>query len=112
MDNRRLTRTERARSCRAQFAGRHAKCHREGQKQTAAGCPCGGGFPGIATGTAGRRSLPAPTLAVNLTEQRLNDRWSLVGNRQRLHPELLLGLQRLELGTFARHIRVNEVADP
>ena len=46
-----------------------------------------------------------------LLEQRQDGLRRLVRNRQGLHAQLLLDLQRLQLGAFLRHVRVDQVAD-
>src|SRR3954469_4586530 len=46
-----------------------------------------------------------------LAEQGENGLRRLVGDGQRLDAQLLLDLQRLEMGTFLRHVGVDQVAD-
>src|SRR5690606_12922661 len=58
--------------------------------------------------TVRRRRAPALAAA----EQRQDDLRRLVGDRQRLRPELLLHLQGLKPGALLGQIGVDEVADP
>src|SRR5260221_9674588 len=46
-----------------------------------------------------------------LTEQGEDGARTLVGDRQRLHAELLLGLQRLEVGALGREVGVDQLTD-
>src|SRR5581483_6273572 len=53
-------------------------------------------------------SPPPPS---GLSEQAEQDGRRLVGDRERLNAQLLLGLQRLEVRAFLRQVGVHEVAD-
>ncbi len=53
----------------------------------------------------------APLLHVGLSEQAEQDRRRLVGDRQSLHTQLSLGLQRLQSCAFLAQIRIDQVTD-
>src|SRR5690606_16923836 len=61
-------------------------------------------------GSVGRGARPRPS-GRSLAEQSEQDGGRGVGDRQRLHTQLLLGLQSLESGAFLGQIGVHQVAD-
>src|ERR1700757_3250069 len=53
-----------------------------------------------------RRCRPRARRGLGLAEQGQDGARALVGDRQRLDAQLLLGLQRLEIGALGREVRV------
>ena len=88
----------------------------DGADHRAAHQPKGPALPQSPSGTARANRLSprapsleaSPLLALEQAEQGAVVR---VGDRQRLHAELLLGLQSGQVGAFLRHVRVHQVAD-
>src|SRR6185295_15581571 len=71
----------------------------------------GRGSPARRTRTHGRGAVRAPRpWTGRLTEEAQQDRRGLVGDRERLDAQLLLGLQSLQASAFLRQVGVDEVA--
>src|SRR5215471_5070977 len=58
-----------------------------------------------------RRQQSRQRRGFGLSEQGQDGARALVGDRQRLDAELLLGLQRLQVGALRREIRIDQLAD-
>lgn len=67
-----------------------------------------GALPPAVWGKTRETAAAAPRVEARLTEQAEDDLRTLVGNTERLHAELLLDLQRLQLGTFLCEIGVDQ----